>query len=102
MTIHKSQGMTLSRVEVNVSKAYDKGQAYVALSRATSLSGLNVKALGDCDQGGNAQVMEFLEEKFGRDVIERMAPSHNAEAIGSTSMESESESEIESDSEVFE
>lgn len=69
MTIHKSQGMTLSRVDVNISKAFEKGQGYVALSRATSLEGLNVRALGDCDQGGNEQVMEFLVEKFGNGVI---------------------------------
>ena len=40
LTVHKSQGMSLSRVEVNVGDAFDFGQVYVALSRAESRVGL--------------------------------------------------------------
>ncbi|KAL2270517.1 hypothetical protein VTJ83DRAFT_2701 [Remersonia thermophila] len=68
LSIHKSQGMTLDRVIVDLSRAFEEGQVYVALSRATSLKGLKVE--GDpsglmVGRGGNPEVRRFLKEKFG-------------------------------------
>merc|ERR1740129_389 len=40
MTVHKSQGTTLSRAELQVEDAFEAGQSYVALSRLTCTAGL--------------------------------------------------------------
>jgi len=43
LSVHKSQGQTLERVRVDLRRTFEKGQAYVALSRATSMEHLQVR-----------------------------------------------------------
>lgn len=44
ITVHKSQGLTFSKVIADLSKAFAPGQIYVALSRCTSFEGLVLKS----------------------------------------------------------
>ena len=62
MTVHKSQGMTLSRVIVDLRHSFEPGQDYVALSRAKTLDGLTVEGLPTRKMAPDEQVIKFLKE----------------------------------------
>lgn len=68
-SIHKSQGLTLDCVEICLSRVFDAGQSYVALSRAQSLQSLRVLDFNSQQVWANTTVLEFYK-KFRRNLQE--------------------------------
>ena len=59
LSIHKSQGQTLHRVSIDLRRVFETGQAYVALSRATSRDGLWVRNFRDSAVMVDDRVVKF-------------------------------------------
>lgn len=59
LSIHKSQGMTIPRVVLSLGNTFEYGQAYVALSRATCLEGLQLLDFNIRTIRANHRVIEF-------------------------------------------
>lgn len=63
ITVHKSQGMTLDAVEADLSKSFEYGMGYVALSRVAALENLNLLGLNRMALEINPAVFD-IDEKF--------------------------------------
>ncbi len=74
ITVHKSQGMTLDRAEIDLSRSFASGQGYVALSRLKSLSGLHLK-------GFNPQALMIAEQVREADATFRAKSAQAENAI---------------------
>jgi ATP-dependent DNA helicase PIF1 len=61
ITIHKSQGLTLDYLEIDLSHCFEYGQAYVALSRASKLDGLRVLSFIPSKIKCNPVVVDFYQ-----------------------------------------
>jgi len=59
ISIHKSQGMSIERVVLSLARVFAYGQAYVALSRVTSLEGLSLTGLSDTTIKAHPKVLDF-------------------------------------------
>lgn len=75
ITVHKSQGMSLDAVEINLAKAFEYGMGYTALSRAKSLDGLKILGLNEAALLVNPEILELdkrLKEE-SREAVEWIA-----------------------------
>lgn len=68
LSIHKAQGQTLERVKVDLGKVFEKGQAYVALSRATTQEGLQVLGFRKDKVMAHPRVIDFYSKLSSVDV----------------------------------
>ena len=64
LSIHKAQGQTLERVKVDLGKVFEKGQAYVALSRATCKEGLQVLRFDEKKVMAHEKVRSFYASLY--------------------------------------
>ena len=62
ISVHKSQGISLDAAEVDLSRAFEPGMGYVALSRIRTLDGLRLMGLNDVALKINTEVLEFDKE----------------------------------------
>ncbi|MFH1194001.1 MAG: helix-turn-helix domain-containing protein [bacterium] len=63
ITVHKSQGMSLDAAQVDLSKSFEYGMGYVALSRVRSLAGLKLTGINGVALKVNPEVSE-LDQKL--------------------------------------
>lgn len=83
ITVHKSQGLTFSRVVVDLSAgAFAGGQTYVALSRCTSLEGLVLKSrISARDIFVRKEIVAFSDRFNNPELIRRSLEENEAELL---------------------
>jgi len=62
ITVHKSQGMSLDAVEINLAKSFEYGMGYTALSRAKTLGGLKILGLNQTALLVSPKILDLDQE----------------------------------------
>lgn len=62
ITVHKSQGMSLDAAVIDLSKAFEPGMGYVALSRVRKLAGIKLLGINDTAYKVDEDIIEFNKE----------------------------------------
>ncbi|KAK8117436.1 uncharacterized protein PG998_005717 [Apiospora kogelbergensis] len=75
LSIHKAQGQTLERVKVDLGKVFEKGQAYVALSRATNKQGLQVLRFDKNRVMAHPRVIQFYNKLYSAETAMMKKPT---------------------------
>ena len=83
ITIHKSQGLTFSRVAIDFTGGvFAGGQTYVALSRCTSLRGITLrKPIARSDIFVRPEIVRFAEHFNNRQAIDRTLKKAQADVL---------------------
>lgn len=87
VTIHKSQGLTLDSVEIDLgSGAFAAGQTYVALSRCRTIGGIKLtRPIGMKDVRADTNILQFhrfLREKMAEQVRDNVVALPKAKKAG--------------------
>lgn len=73
ITVHKSQGLTLDKVVVDLNQSFAPGQVYVALSRCTSMDGLVLRSqLHMNNVMTDSRVIEFARTENEEDELDAL------------------------------
>lgn len=70
ITIHKSQGSTLDRAEIDVGEAFAAGQVYVALSRVRNLKSLKILNFSPHTIKANKKCLDFYNSQIEEEEVE--------------------------------
>lgn len=68
LSIHKSQGQSLDRVYLDLTKIFEKGQAYVGLSRCRTLEGLFLNGFHEAAIQAHPEAIEFYQQMEAQSV----------------------------------
>lgn len=62
ITVHKSQGMSLDAAEIDLSRSFELGMGYVALSRVRTLEGIKLVGINEISLRVNEEIVEKDKE----------------------------------------